>query len=252
MVVIKSSYSEVQSPLSSSSLRLVLWLRALPCSLMWKQMLPCFVSPSSSLLPLYSLGHGHHGDRPVVLCTEADTVCCCETHHHHHPSLSITEFCVAVKNRLWILKNKGAVTLQWHTHTHHILKTNKQTNRWSFYFSKWLNLVISQMIVQLLLHVLSSESHTTLCCAIFIQQKSSLSLFLRSLIWEMCELIIDLGFSKNVQLFSVALQWKWQNLLIPNLPCRGTVWEQFAFLFFFLILCIFPLQPSIKISEPLL
>lgn len=52
------------------------------------------------------------------------------------------------------------------------------------------------MIVQLLLHVLSSESHTTLCCAIFIQQKSSLSLFLRSLIWEMCELIIDLRFSK--------------------------------------------------------
>lgn len=88
------------------------------------------------------------------------------------------------------------------------------------------------MIVELLLHVLSSESHTTLCCTIFIQQKSSLSLFLRSLIWEMCELIIDLGFSKTVQLFSVALQWKWQNLLIPNLPCRGTVWEQFAFLFF--------------------
>lgn len=117
-----------------------------------------------------------------------------------------------------------------HTHTSHF--KNKQTNRWSFYFSKWLNLVISQMIVELLLHVLSSESHTTLCCTIFIQQKSSLSLFLRSLIWEMCELIIDLGFSKTVQLFSVALQWKWQNLLIPNLPCRGTVWEQFAFLFF--------------------
>lgn len=117
-----------------------------------------------------------------------------------------------------------------HTHTSHF--KNKQTNRWSFYFSKWLNLVISQMIVQLLLHVLSSERHTTLCCAIFIQQKSSLSLFLRSLIWEMCELMIDLRFSKNLQLFSVALQWKWQNLLIPNLPCRGTVWEQFAFLFF--------------------
>lgn len=75
------------------------------------------------------------------------------------------------------------------------------------------------------------KSHNTLLCYFYSTEVFSL-IVLRSLIWEMCELIIDLGFSKTVQLFSVALQWKWQNLLIPNLPCRGTVWEQFAFLFF--------------------
>lgn len=89
---LKTFRSAVQSPVSSSSVWLVLWLRMTPCSRMWKQMLPCFVSPlllsSPSVFtwpwsPWRQTCYSDHGSRYITLWDTSSS------------SPSVSEFCAA-------------------------------------------------------------------------------------------------------------------------------------------------------------